>query len=623
MDMQLGPDLKHPEIESAVGSRNSAFRESRDEYKEHALLVNEEVDKILNHISSKLPPEVLGKIDIMSNVKEKLHNYYNISYQNMYNRYLTTVEDELSKKYRDLVTKEENKTLNKYSPRLISDLLVNIGGIDKFNTAEIEKSVVNIFGHLQGAIQREAYNLETNTNAILRQKIDIGAFVRGENTYAIAKCSIKNNRDKPKTVSDLKLAINILSSELISPILHVHDNSATLLRSIASEEIIKYLEEKIEKFNEDLLDSGKNELSEGEAILKKIAYLDDYIDTDEQGANSRKLELISQHILDVVSAIPKSVADIDPISLRAGIDKILENDGIRNRGYNSIVNHLTSVLDSSKMGYQHIENHKNFRMCKIKEYNDDNIKNLPDERYSVLLNYYDREQIISMRKDYKRRFKQFQESFNEAILLLEKKYLSYKKETNMIDYSDVLEQIRQEDEESIAPKKTFLQQFLKNEAPKEESIKKRIRTVDNENNAIGKTWNEFRFKPDEKKNISQYEKFETEVQEIKEKLIYLEERIKEVYDKNFPDERILIEERIDSLSEKFNVFNGKVNPFQLQPGVCLEIDITSVKRKKTTIMSIANVLNEFLHYTSKGFSDTAFAGFQRRRSTIKDPSENF
>ena len=35
-------------------------------------------------------------------------------------------------------------------------------------------------------------------------------------------------------------------------------------------------------------------------------------------------------------------------------------------------------------------------------------------------------------------------------------------------------------------------------------------------------------------------------------------------------------------------------------------------------MTMANVLNEFLHSVSKGFSDSAFANFQRRRSSVRD-----
>ena len=35
------------------------------------------------------------------------------------------------------------------------------------------------------------------------------------------------------------------------------------------------------------------------------------------------------------------------------------------------------------------------------------------------------------------------------------------------------------------------------------------------------------------------------------------------------------------------------------------------------MMSMANVLNEFLYSVSKGFQDTAFAQFSRRRSTVR------
>ncbi|MEE8397019.1 MAG: cytoplasmic filament protein CfpA, partial [bacterium] len=58
-------------------------------------------------------------------------------------------------------------------------------------------------------------------------------------------------------------------------------------------------------------------------------------------------------------------------------------------------------------------------------------------------------------------------------------------------------------------------------------------------------------------------------------------------------------------------------PYHILPGVLLEVDITSVKRKRTTMMAMANVLNEFLYSVSKGFHDSAFADFSRRRSTVR------
>jgi len=50
----------------------------------------------------------------------------------------------------------------------------------------------------------------------------------------------------------------------------------------------------------------------------------------------------------------------------------------------------------------------------------------------------------------------------------------------------------------------------------------------------------------------------------------------------------------------------------------MDVDITSIKRKKATLDGMANVLNEFLHGVSKGFQDAAFASFSRRRSTVRE-----
>jgi hypothetical protein len=67
-----------------------------------------------------------------------------------------------------------------------------------------------------------------------------------------------------------------------------------------------------------------------------------------------------------------------------------------------------------------------------------------------------------------------------------------------------------------------------------------------------------------------------------------------------------------------------INPYHVQPGLILDIDITSIKRKKATLDGMANVLNEFLHGVSKGFQDAAFASFSRRRSTVReDISQSF
>jgi hypothetical protein len=80
----------------------------------------------------------------------------------------------------------------------------------------------------------------------------------------------------------------------------------------------------------------------------------------------------------------------------------------------------------------------------------------------------------------------------------------------------------------------------------------------------------------------------------------------------------VIEERLSFLEKTYLVFDYQINPYHVLPGIILEMDITSIKRKKRTLDAMANVLNEFLSGVSKGFSDAAFASFSRRRSTVRE-----
>jgi len=151
-DISRSPNVFHPTRPSAVGSRNSLAQEGRRQKDEFDQLIQEETQNILNLVQTKLPKEVLEKLEVMGGLKEKLYNYFNQNYQNMFNRYIVTTEDEMVKKIRNFVDKEENKTLARYTPKEIAEMLDQIAGADKFNTGEIEKSIVNMYGHLHGHI---------------------------------------------------------------------------------------------------------------------------------------------------------------------------------------------------------------------------------------------------------------------------------------------------------------------------------------------------------------------------------------------------------------------------------------------------------------------------------------
>jgi len=102
-----------------------------------------------------------------------------------------------------------------------------------------------------------------------------------------------------------------------------------------------------------------------------------------------------KNLLDKIEGLRAEIdpREFDPLNIRENLKKIVDMENIRNRGFNTAVNSLTAILDTSKMGYQYIENLKNARELIIREYEDVNEVNLPDERYMMRLKYFDAEQL--------------------------------------------------------------------------------------------------------------------------------------------------------------------------------------------------------------------------------------
>ncbi len=597
MDLPKSPNVFHPEKPSAVGSRNSLAQDLRDQQKEVNQLIEEETNKVLHHMNTKLPKEVLERLDIMGGLKEKLYNYFNQNYQNMFNRYMVTTEDEMLKKIRDFVDREEMKVLNRYTPKEIADLLDEVGGADKFNTGEIEKSMVNMYGHLQGHIQRGVNDLETLTNSLLRQKTDVGAFVRGENAYSIVKCAFKDNNLKPKTVTDVKLSVNILESELISPIYHYQATVEYLVKELISKYYMDEIDKAIEQLKDERIDEGLSELSDGEIIFEKIKRVEDYTDDDAENPESKRYTMMAKELMDRLNDLR---AEIDPdqydqLNVRESIKKIIDAENIRNRGFNTAINSITSILDTSKMGYQYIENMKNCRELFLREYDDTDEANLPDERYSIHLRYYDNAQLVKERQAYEVMLRSLETEVEHLWDVLETRYEDSKFMTKVTDFNDLAMQYKKKIQKNIKSK-----------------------TGDPLYEDIDKVWDEISFvKAGETEVEKMNRTFIYEKDKIKKKMIIMRDKLKKMYDYKYPVERRVMEERLDFLETEFYKFDYLINPFHMQPGLLLDVDITSIKRKKATLDGMANVLNEFLSGVSKGFQDAAFASFSRRRSTVR------
>ncbi len=597
IDLPRSPNVFHPEKPSAVGSRNSLAQDYRDQQKEVNQLLEEETNKVLHHMQARLPKEVLERLDVMGGVKEKLYNYFNQNYQNMFNRYMVTTEDEMVKKVRGFVDREEMKVLNRYTPKEIATLLDEVGGADKFNTGEIEKSMVNMYGHLQGHIQRGVNDLETLTNSLLRQKTDVGAFVRGENAYSIVKCAFKDNIYKPKTVTDVKLSVNILDSELISPIFQYQATVEYLIKDLIAKHYMDEIDKYIEKLKDERIDQGLEELSDGEIIFAKMRKVKDLTDDDVDNAKSRRYDIMAKEMMERINNLRAEIdpATFDQLNIRENLKKIIDTENIRNRGFNTAINSLTSILDTSKMGYQYIENLKNARELILREYDDTNAAVLPDERYAIRLRYYDNAQLNEDRKAYEVMIRSFETEVEHLWDVLNTRYEDSKFLTRVTDFNDLA--------------KIYKRKIRKN-------IKEK--TGDPLYEDIAKVWDEISFiKPVETEVEKMNRTFIFEKDKIRKRLIIMRDKLKNMYDYQYPIERRVMEERLSFLDTEFMKFDYIINPFHLQPGLLLDVDITSIKRKKATLDGMANVLNEFLHGVSKGFQDAAFASFSRRRSTVR------
>nr|HPN13705.1 cytoplasmic filament protein CfpA [Spirochaetota bacterium] len=410
------PNKFHPTIPNAVGSHESYAQEGRDKIAEQRLIVNETAERVASQVLTKLPEDILVKMEVMGGLKEKLVNYINQTYVNMFNRYTVTMEDEFMKKLRDFVDKEELRGLARYTPREVIELMDKIAGPDKFHTGEIEKSMINMYGHLHGHIQRGVNDLETETNSILRQKTDIGAFVRGQNAYAILKCVFKDNEYRPKYVYDVKLSINILESELISPMYHYQVTVENLLKDAIQKHVQDLIDRQVQAFNDELVDQGKRELTGSEKMFEKIKRIENFTDDEKDDEKSKRYTILAKKFLDKIEGLRAEidVDDIDPLNIRENIKFIIDEENVRNRGYNTAINNITSILDTSKLGYQVCNNMKNARICHIKEYEETDTSILPDERYGMRLAFYDQNQLKVEKKEYDKQM----DSFSTEIKML-------------------------------------------------------------------------------------------------------------------------------------------------------------------------------------------------------------
>ena len=120
-------------------------------------------------------------------------------------------------------------------------------------------------------------------------------FVRGENAYAILKCVFKDNELRPKFVDDVKLSINVLESELISPMYHYQVTVESIMKDTIQKHIQDLIEKQVQQFNDDLVDKGKNELSSSEKMFEKVKRIETLLMMIKKMRNQKDIQFLQKN----------------------------------------------------------------------------------------------------------------------------------------------------------------------------------------------------------------------------------------------------------------------------------------------------------------------------------------
>jgi hypothetical protein len=444
-----------------------------------------------NRLGAKLPGEAMPGLD------EKLYNFISRNFR--------SISGSFPLRHKELIRCDSMGVNN----TAIEMMLERSG--DQFNKGEIEKS------NRQWGID----DLEAHTNNMLRRKTGVGSVVDSQKANSVVTCVFKDNAKKPKTVTDLRLAVNIPETELIDPESRFKAGASYLVREI----ICKHLHENI--YNTENNDSG------------------DFLD-----------RLLNQQLEIDSAALEKHLQNID---------RNVEIEGIREKGFSAASNLIVSILNAVNLDCQFLKNIKEKREFLIREYEDADEESLPDEHYQIRLRYFSKAQLSEER-----------EKYDKCIRILGG-------ETQRL--WDLLEVIYQ-DSKSVFKVNDFGDLARKNKSRVNDLAKNGGIPYDPQ-------------KPVE----APMDVVRGEKEKIRVLLARMEERIKNISDSMYPVERQISEERLTMLKNEFSCFENDIDPYNLQPGILVDINLSSIKRKRTTLDSMAAALGRFLNNVATCFHD--------------------
>ena len=461
---------------------------SEDVQQAAARMIEEGTAQVIQHLVGKLSPGVDGRVDT-SDLKKEISRSIDRHYR------------QISGSLTAPVVQDEAAVGTRRTSAGIAQLLCSLGGAGNFNAGEIEKSA-----------GKKSGDLEAHANSLLRQKTGAGAFLSTDTAVSIVKCRFRDNALKPKTVTDVKLAVNITEPELISPAFYSYAAAKYLIKDLICRSIIENI--------------------------------------DRGGT------IAEERVTALLSEIDNAQFDLSHIHADIAHSAGLENT--RTGGFNMALNTLTAILDHTNLDYQCIENTRDGREAVIREYEDSDTANLPDERYGLRLRYFNEEQLVNDRAAYDAQMSSFEHEVQHLWDLIEVNYHDSKPVFKVVDFEDLAK---------------------KN--------KGRIRDLLKRSNGVPAQ--------------------EITPEPIGVRFARMHERITNMYEFLYPVERRIMEDRLAWLEKENSRLEFMINPHHLRPGLLIDVDITSIKRKKTTLNFMACALGEFLHGVYACFQDAAAA----------------
>jgi hypothetical protein len=470
-------------------------------------IFREHSGRFLNRLGAKLPEGAMPRLD------EKVYDFISQNYRSISGSF-PVLHDGLIR----YDSRGGKNAAVKNTAIEITAMLESSGGADQFNKGEIEKS------NRQWGIG----DLEAHTNNMLRRKVGIGSVVDSQKANSVAACVFKDNAKKPKTVTDLRLAVNIPETELIDPEIRSKAGATYLVKDI----ICKHLHESID---------GEINTEDNDEFLDKLL-------------NNRleiKFSDLEQHL--------------------QNIDKHDEIEQIRDKGFSAASNLIVSILNAVNLDCQFLENLKEKREFVIREYEDTDEDVLPDEHYQIRLRYFSKAGLLEEREMYDGRLRALSVETRRLWDLLEVIYQDSKSVFKVNDFEDL-----------VRKNKNRINELIKNRTG---------------GRAAGSLY-------EPQKTIeAPLAALQGEKEKIRELLARMEERIKNISDNMYPVERQISEDRLSMLKNEFSGFEDCLNPYNLQPGILVDIELSSIKRKRTTLDSMATALGSFLNNVSSCFRD--------------------